>query len=338
MVAMVAIALIITIVAVADARQAARAGQVDLAQPRHPIGIGREVVEADGAIVVVPSVGVAMGFVSLVVARSRFVDGREEDEPDVAVGAAVDGVKVLEVHGRVLDGVDLHDDQAVVGHPFGGGVQRAQGGQPQALVLRRGEEDDVVGLARRLAQELEHVAAQHAHGVAGQAGLGEVVVDGAHGGGRLLDEVAASRAAAQRLDADAAGTGEEVEHPGVVDVGAEDAEERLLGPVGDGARAVAWHGLQAPAAGLAGDHAHAGSCRGTTPVVAEACMRPLYEPDERGARGETRRVSRGKGARETRLTPERDGSAGGVRRPARGRGAAGIKDPESRLQPGLVRD
>src|SRR3954451_19127484 len=84
----------------------------------------------------------------------------------------------------------------------------------------------------------------------------EVRPDGPDGRRVVVDEGGGGGAAAERLDAQRAGPGEEVEDAGVVESRAEDGEQRLLDAVGRRAGGLTRRRDEAPALVRAGDDPH----------------------------------------------------------------------------------
>ena len=81
-----------------------------------------------------------------------------------------------------------------------------------------------------------------------------IAFDGAAGASST--KVRLGRAARERLEAERARAGEQVEHARAVDAVAQDREQRLAHAVGGRARGVAGRRLQAPSAPRAGDDPH----------------------------------------------------------------------------------
>src|SRR3972149_11908600 len=100
------------------------------------------------------------------------------------------------------------------------------------MVWRGGDEDVVEWRAGRSPEKGEGVHLGDVRFVAQTCG-GEILVQRADGSRGGVDEDGRRRAATEGLDADAAGSGEEIEKPRAFDIGSDDVEERLLGPVPD---------------------------------------------------------------------------------------------------------
>ena len=161
--------------------------------------------------------------------------------------------------------VNLHDDCAEGGQQVGAAVHQGQRFGPQPLILGRRDVDQVKRRAAIAFQKGEAVRLGHS-GALGQVAMLEIGLDGLHGFAVAVEEVGMGRAAAERLDADAARAAKEIEHAYVIDPVAQDAEQCFFGAVGDGAGAVAGDGLEFVAAGAAGNDAH-GMPRVNWPVL-----------------------------------------------------------------------
>ena len=138
------------------------------------------------------------------------------------------------------------------------------GGGEAAHVLRplaeetvgRVEEDDVDVLRGGRGVEPSEQVAGDDRAAVGDAQGRDVFLQAVEGGPVGFEEGGVGRAAAERFEAHAPRAGETVVDAGAVDHGGEDVEQRLLHPVGDGARDVAGGGEEPAPAELAGDDAH----------------------------------------------------------------------------------
>ena len=124
----------------------------------------------------------------------------------------------------------------------------------QSRIIRRIEKDKVEFPAR--AQVAERLALHH---VALQAAEREIGAHELHGGAALIDEHGAARTAAERLDAELARAGKEVEHAPALDVELDEVEHGFLDVIGRGTGGHPLRLVQPAAAGRACDHAHGGS-------------------------------------------------------------------------------
>jgi hypothetical protein len=84
----------------------------------------------------------------------------------------------------------------------------------------------------------------------------EIFAQGAEGGRGVLDEDDVGRAAAEGLDADGSGAGEEIGEDSVSDARSEDIEEGLAEAVRGGAGGVAAGSDELAGAKFASDYAH----------------------------------------------------------------------------------
>ena len=85
------------------------------------------------------------------------------------------------------------------------------------------------------------------------------VVGLTYGGAALVDEHGAARAAAERLDAELARAGKEVEHAPALDVELDEVEHGFLDVIGRGTGGHSLRLAQPAAAGRTCDHTHGGS-------------------------------------------------------------------------------
>src|SRR5712692_9889856 len=139
---------------------------------------------------------------------------------------------------------------------------------------RRIAEHEVVRSGRGLLDEREHVGGDDLRALA-ESDRRDVLPKGVEGRRRSLDERDARRAARERLDAERAGAGEEVESARVGDDRPEDPEERLADPVGRRPRpSPAWR-VERAALGASRDDAHYASAyrrqSAATASASDAC-------------------------------------------------------------------
>ena len=137
------------------------------------------------------------------------------------------------------------------------GVRAEEGDQPvgRVHVVGRVREGDVVRAGVEPLSEAQRVAAADRGPLADAEGV-DVAPERLEGGGRELHEGGVRGAARERLEAERAAPGEEIEHPRAGELGRDDAHPGLPHPVGRGTHPAVARDHEPPAAELAGDDTH----------------------------------------------------------------------------------
>ena len=165
-----------------------------------------------------------------------------KDQEHIPILALIEFVQILEVEFFVLGGVNLGYRPAILNEPSGLRVDCSEGALPKLVVLRRGDEDVVEGAIGDARQVAEGIALHHLRALSQLSG-GQVGIDGLDGGALVIDEAGEASALAERLDAERAGAGEQVQERGTLEHGAQDVEEGFFGAISDRAGLVAGHGF-----------------------------------------------------------------------------------------------